>query len=150
MEEYENGISKHWLRRVANETDAEVGKYKRAVAERYVVACVVGNSISGKWMSTSSMAQDFAGTSAITQESSVSKREKYRVNLFLPAHHHVESVHFTTNSGASLHPAIAIVQTPGREYFILRDNGMQIGCEEEGVGEEWMKVIRCQSDGRES
>ncbi|TDL17847.1 hypothetical protein BD410DRAFT_793879 [Rickenella mellea] len=150
MEEYENGISKHWLGRVANETDAEVGKYKRAVAERYVVACVVGNSISGKWMSTSSMAQDFAGTSAINQESSVSKREKHRVNLFLPAHHHVESVHFTTSSGTPLHPAIAIVQTPGREYFILRDNGMQIGCEEEGVGEEWMKVIRCQSDGRES
>ncbi len=40
-EEYERGISQLWLRRVALE--GEQGAAKRAVAERYVLACVVGN-----------------------------------------------------------------------------------------------------------
>ncbi|KAG6850059.1 hypothetical protein H0H93_001609, partial [Arthromyces matolae] len=33
--------------------------------------------------------------------------------------------------------------TPGREYFILKDNGMQIGCEEEGIAEVWMELLGC-------
>jgi hypothetical protein len=35
------------------------------------------------------------------------------------------------------------VQTPSREYFILKENGMQVGCEEEGVAEVWMEIIGC-------
>jgi len=46
-----------------------------------------------------------------------------------------------------LHPAVAVVQTPGREYFILRDNGMQIGCEEEGVAFAWMEILGCDARG---
>jgi len=46
-----------------------------------------------------------------------------------------------------LHPALAVVQTPGREYFVLKDNGMQVGCEEEGVAEAWMKIIGCTQTG---
>lgn len=46
-----------------------------------------------------------------------------------------------------LHPALAVIQTPSREYFILKDNGMEVGCEEEGVGEVWMEVIGCSPRG---
>ena len=62
-------------------------------------------------------------------------------------HHHVESVHFASGRSEPLHPALAVVQTPGREYYILRDNGMEVGCEEDGVAELWMKVLRCDSRG---
>jgi len=40
-EEYSKGISHLWLRRIRNE--GELGLAKRVVAERYVLACVVGN-----------------------------------------------------------------------------------------------------------
>lgn len=40
-EEYDQGISKHWLRRISSEGDAGVAK--RTVAFRYVLACVVAN-----------------------------------------------------------------------------------------------------------
>lgn len=40
-EEYERGISKLWLKLTKNE--GEVGVAKRIVAERYIIACVVGN-----------------------------------------------------------------------------------------------------------
>ena len=41
MEEYDRGISKLWLKRMGNE--GLVGGVKKAIAERYVLACVVGN-----------------------------------------------------------------------------------------------------------
>ena len=40
-EEYDKGISKLWLRRIASE--GLLGEAKKTVAERYVLACVVGN-----------------------------------------------------------------------------------------------------------
>lgn len=40
-EEYERGISRLWLRRIEKESDS--GTAKRAVAERYVLACVIAN-----------------------------------------------------------------------------------------------------------
>ena len=40
-EEYQGGISKVWLSRIREE--GELGAYKKVVAERYVIACVVGN-----------------------------------------------------------------------------------------------------------
>jgi hypothetical protein len=40
-EEYLRGISKSWLRRI--EGEGVLGAYKRDVAERYTMACVVGN-----------------------------------------------------------------------------------------------------------
>ncbi|KAK0487319.1 hypothetical protein IW261DRAFT_1391481 [Armillaria novae-zelandiae] len=140
-EEYDRGISRHWLKRVRRE--GRVGAALEAIAGRYVLACVVGNSVSGRWKSSSEMAQDFSGAST-----SALPVKKERVNLFLPAHHHVESVHVGTAGGAPLHPALAVVQTPGREYFVLRDNGMQVGCEEEGVGGVWMRLLGCESSGR--
>lgn len=51
-------------------------------------------------------------------------------------------------NGRPLHPALAAVQTPGREYYILRDNGMQVGCEEEGVALVWMGLLGCDALGR--
>ncbi|KII86888.1 hypothetical protein PLICRDRAFT_113992 [Plicaturopsis crispa FD-325 SS-3] len=101
-------------------------------------------SVSGRWMSSTQMEQDFAGTpsSADNATSKVSQ-----VHLFLPAHHHVESIHFTASNGVPLHRAVAVVQTPGREYHILRDNGMQIGCEEDGIGLVWMKLLGCDASG---
>lgn len=141
-EEYDRGISRHWLKRMRRE--GKVGAALEAIAGRYVLACVVGNSVSGRWKSSSEMAQDFSGVAS----TSTLKVKNERVNLFLPAHHHVESVHVRTAGGESLHPALAVVQTPGREYFVLRDNGMQVGCEEEGVGEVWMGLLGCDGSGR--
>ncbi|KAI5121390.1 hypothetical protein M0805_003162 [Coniferiporia weirii] len=144
-EEYYRGISKLWLTRIANE--GEVGEYKKKIAERYVVACVVGNSVSGRWMSANHMAQVIAGTaSSDPLITSARKVETPKVNLFLPAHHLVESLHFTTGKGQALHPALAVVQTPDREYFILRDNGMEVGCEEDGVWPVWTELLGCSED----
>ena len=66
----------------------------------------------------------------------------------LGSHHHIESVHFVTSKGEALHGAVAVVQTPGREYYVLRDNGMQVGCEEEGVPEVWQGILGCDTLGR--
>ncbi|KAI0771153.1 hypothetical protein BD413DRAFT_476339 [Trametes elegans] len=141
-EEFDHGVSRLWLKRVDGE--GEIGAAKRVVAERYILACVVGNSISGEWMSASSMAHDFAG---LPSRGVVPKPSRIpAVNLYLPEHHHVESVHFTSSGGSALHPALAVVQTPHREYFVLRDNGMQVGCEEDGVAGVWQEVFGC--DGR--
>ena len=41
QEEYYRGLSKLWIKRIAEEGDA--GVVKKTVAERYVLACVVGN-----------------------------------------------------------------------------------------------------------
>ena len=65
----------------------------------------------------------------------------------VPSHHLVESVHFTANSGKAIHPALAVIQTPTREYFVLRDNGMEVGCEEDGVWEAWRSILACDSRG---
>ena len=56
-------------------------------------------------------------------------------------------MHFTAAGGKPLHSALAVVQTPGREYFILKDNGMQVGCEEDGVAEIWTRIIGCDARG---
>ncbi|KAI0826725.1 hypothetical protein BC628DRAFT_1319527 [Trametes gibbosa] len=140
-EEYDHGISTLWLRRT--EREGELGAAKRQVAKRYILACVVGNSISGEWRSASEMAQDFAGLPSHGAVPARSRTKDPTVNLYLPEHHHIESVHFTFPSGGTLHPALAVVQTPHREYVILRDNGMQVGCEEEGVAAVWQEVLGC-------
>lgn len=62
-------------------------------------------------------------------------------------HHNVESLHFTTSDGQDLHHAIAVVQTSNREYYILKDNGMQIGCEEDGIPLAWRRLLACTSTG---
>ena len=67
--------------------------------------------------------------------------------IIMDSHHHVESVHFTTATRIPLHPAIAVVQTLHREYFVLRDNGMEIGCEEDGIRGFWMHLLRCSDKG---
>ncbi|KIJ64462.1 hypothetical protein HYDPIDRAFT_167784 [Hydnomerulius pinastri MD-312] len=120
-EDYDRGISKAWLRRVSDE--GEIGASKRIVAEKYIMACVVSNGISGQWMSSSAMAQEFAGLP--NNDTPNSRPTARSVNMYLPAHHHVESIHFAMSKGQDLHPAVAVVQTPSREYFVLRDNGMQ-------------------------
>ncbi|KAK7469096.1 hypothetical protein VKT23_003587 [Stygiomarasmius scandens] len=150
-EEYELGMSKIWLKNIQRE--GQLGRLKREMAERYILACVVGNSISGKWMSSMEMAQDFAGMGSTMNAgpgNTLANKRMSRIHLFLPEIHLVESVHFTTAKGVPLHPALAIVQTPRREYFVLRDNGMQVGCEEEGVAEVWMDLIGCDRFGRVS
>lgn len=110
-EEYYGGISKVWISRVEREGD--LGAYKKTVAKRYIIACVVGNryiflvylslsvrrkklklsptteSISGRWMSSAHMAQVFAG-SASSDEIDVNPRRQgvQKVNLFLPEYVH--------------------------------------------------------------
>jgi hypothetical protein len=39
------------------------------------------------------------------------------------------------------------VQTPAREYLVLKDNGMLVGCEEDGVGVVWRGVVGCDREG---
>ncbi|KAF8490803.1 hypothetical protein F5888DRAFT_1807846 [Russula emetica] len=103
--EFDRGISRHWLSRTAQM--GEQGATLRMIAERYTLACVVGNR-----------------------------------------HHHVESVHLTaTGAGRPLHPALAVIQTPAREYYVLRDNGFEVGCEEEGVASVWMRILGCDARG---
>ncbi|KAF8120573.1 hypothetical protein EV363DRAFT_1589631 [Boletus edulis] len=146
-EDYHRGISKAWLHRVQGQDGDNIAE--RIVAERYILASVVANSISGPWMSTSAMAQEFAGLpDRDAHGSRTAGRSTNTVNMYLPAHHHVESVHFTTYKGEALHGAVAVVQTPGREYYVLRDNGMQVGCEEEGIPEVWQRILGCDALGR--
>ncbi|GJE88344.1 hypothetical protein PsYK624_044270 [Phanerochaete sordida] len=145
-EEYDRGISKLWTKRTVQE--GALGQAKRAVAERYIFACVVANSVSGVWMSATEMAQDFAGLpSRHAPAPTKTLSAGAPVNMFLPATHHVESVHFTTSSKLPLHPALAVVQTPAREYFVLRDNGFEVGSEEEGVAPLWREILCCDSGG---
>ncbi|KAJ3815312.1 hypothetical protein F5876DRAFT_30832 [Lentinula aff. lateritia] len=141
-EEFTKGISKLWLKKV--QIQQEVGVAKRVVAERYILASVVENSVGGRYKTSTEMAHDFAG---VRTELGDRKKPKVKLNLFLPAHHHVESVHFTTTQGRPLHPALAVVQTPAREYYVLRDNGMQVGCEEDGVACVWMTILGCAING---
>ncbi|KAF9481156.1 hypothetical protein BDN70DRAFT_975720 [Pholiota conissans] len=141
-EEYNKGISKVWLSRVEREGD--IGSAKLEVARRYVLACVVGNSVSGPRLTSNQMQQEFNGLSNIRDSVAI---KSDRINMFLPAHHHVESLHFTLSNGRNLHPALATVQTPGREYYILKDNGMQVGCEEDGVADVWMELLGCKNSG---
>ncbi|KAH8994325.1 hypothetical protein EDB86DRAFT_3044932 [Lactarius hatsudake] len=143
--EYERGISRHWLRRTAQM--GSQGAALRTIAERYTLACVVGNSLSGSWMSAPQMAQEFAGLAQRGTPPLV--KAVSHLSLFLPAqvHHHVEGVHLTATGGSLLHQALAVVQTPAREYYILRDNGMEVGCEEDGVARVWMRILGCNSRG---
>ncbi|KAI9465027.1 hypothetical protein BJY52DRAFT_1209866 [Lactarius psammicola] len=124
------------------------------------------SSLSGSWMSAPQMAQEFAGL-AQRGTPQVPVKVVSNLSLFLPAqvffaycpasllsrrslalrHHHVESTHLTTTGGSLLHPALAVVQTPAREYYILRDNGMEVGCEEDGVARVWMRILGCNARG---
>ena len=96
-EEYDKGISRLWLKRVENE--GELGVAKTVVAERYILACIVGNryatcvprrsltsladnSVSGRWMSSTEMAQDFSG---LPSQVPYLKPKSPGVHLFLPA-----------------------------------------------------------------
>ncbi|KXN88187.1 hypothetical protein AN958_07646 [Leucoagaricus sp. SymC.cos] len=142
-EEYDYGMSKIWLKRV--EQEGEVGRLKRDIAKRYILACTMENSLSGRYMTSSEMEQELNGLP--NKLAACQKTKETRINLFVPVHHHVESLHFMTASKQSLHPALAVVQTPSREYYILKENGMQVGCEEEGVGEVWMEIVGCSSTG---
>ena len=111
------------------------------------------------------MAQEFASLpSKVDLGARTAGRSVNTVNMYLPtyvtfvspytrlidlcSHHHIESVHFATPKGEALHDAVAVVQTPGREYYVLRYNGMQVGCEEEGIPEVWQKILGCDTLGR--
>ena len=63
------------------------------------------------------------------------------------SHSHVESVHFQTPDKKAFHPAVATVQTLAREYYILKDNGMLIGTEEDGVNPLWQVLLECDKKG---
>ncbi|TFK73597.1 hypothetical protein BDN72DRAFT_893782 [Pluteus cervinus] len=139
-EEYHKGMSKLWLSKI--QTEGDPGKAKFLVAQRYILACIVGNGVSGRWMSSTEMDQEYSGNPCQVPGP---KPKVTKVNLYLPPHHHIESVHFTTAQKKPIHPAIAVIQTPTREYYILRDNGFQIGCEEEGIEEMWMSILSCNS-----
>ena len=69
-EDYAYGISKAWLQRLPPDPSSHShpqadsttsGESPRVVAERYILACVAANSVSGAWMTSSAMARAFAG-----------------------------------------------------------------------------------------
>lgn len=62
-------------------------------------------------------------------------------------HHYVETVAFKTASGKPLHNALAALQTPSREYLILRETGLTVGCEEDGLAPVWMDLLQCDERG---
>jgi hypothetical protein len=98
-------------------------------------------------MSVTDMAHESASLPAVLTRRSPEPRRPSKVNFYLPEQHHVESVHFSAAGGAHLHAALAVVQTPAREVYLLRDNGMQVGTEEEGVADVWRTVIGCDARG---
>jgi hypothetical protein len=62
--------------------------------------------------------------------------------------HHVESVHLAAANGRALHAALAIVQTPARAFWVLRANGLPIGCEDAGgVADAWQALLWCNAEG---
>lgn len=63
------------------------------------------------------------------------------------SHHHIESIHFQSSDKKPFHPAVATVQTLAREYYILKDNGMLIGTEEDGVNPVWQGLLKCDEKG---
>ncbi|KZV84382.1 hypothetical protein EXIGLDRAFT_753866 [Exidia glandulosa HHB12029] len=115
-EDYNRGISTAWLRRVAEQGD--IGRVKRQIAERYILACVAANSVSGTYKTVRQMADEFAGVSVSDPNMPNKASHSGSLSLYLPEHHYVESVCFITQK--VLHPALAAVQTPAREYIVLR------------------------------
>ncbi|KIO29120.1 hypothetical protein M407DRAFT_21693 [Tulasnella calospora MUT 4182] len=81
-EEYDHGISKAWLKRLASDPDA---LSKIQVAKRYIMANVVPNSVSGRYMTPIQMAQDLNGCLDPQERfpSIVCFRGKQGVNMFL-------------------------------------------------------------------
>jgi hypothetical protein len=90
------------------------------------------------------MASEFAGNLMQIPPARISGN---RVNLFLPGHHHIEGIYFLTRDKKALHASLAVVQTPSREYFILRENGMHVGVEEDGVAPVWQRLLGCNASG---
>ncbi|KAF9013435.1 hypothetical protein BDQ17DRAFT_1343420 [Cyathus striatus] len=78
-EEYDKGISRHWLRRIQPEGD--IGTYKQVVAKRYIFACLMSNSISGSWMTAVEMSQEFNG---LPEKIVPRKRKSPQLEMFLP------------------------------------------------------------------
>ena len=113
------------------------------------------------------MAQVFAGTASESDVVPYGSKQHQKINFYLPAqvyitqrisrdsdvifcsHHLVESVHFTTSKGQPFHPALACIRTPDRDYYILRDNGMTVGCEEDGIWAPWTELLHCDKSGLE-
>lgn len=125
------------------------------------------HSVSGSYLTSMEMAHVFNGNPSTS--STIVKKPV--VSLYVPEcvifgvqshilliisstsseqrHHYVESVHFANPAGKPLHAAVAVIQTPTREYYILRDTGLEIGSEENGVYPAWMDAIRCSTQGIE-
>ncbi|KAF8908955.1 hypothetical protein CPB84DRAFT_1766476 [Gymnopilus junonius] len=82
-EEYTRGISNLWLKRVKGE--GTVGLAKLVVAQRYVLACVASNSVSGPWRTANEMAQEFDGRPSFAYSSIPRDSKTKKINLFLPA-----------------------------------------------------------------
>ncbi|KAH7097695.1 hypothetical protein BKA62DRAFT_623559 [Auriculariales sp. MPI-PUGE-AT-0066] len=148
-EEYESGISKLFLRRASSFNTSTEWVDKIAIAKRYILSCVAPNSVSGLFKTARQMADEFGGD---TQQPHVRRLHgSQNLSLYLPEHHYVECVSFIVSLGPQprpgLHSAIAAVQTPAREYMVLRENGLTIGCEEDGVAPVWQKLLGCDSHG---
>ncbi|QRV80299.1 SAP domain protein [Ceratobasidium sp. AG-Ba] len=144
QEFYVSGISSFWLRGLGGSNPL-----LRTIATRYVLACVEPNSVSGDYKSVVSMARRLAGGEFVEQTPTTMKAQ--RVGLLVSEHHLVESVHLEhlqPRPNSRLHPALALVLTaPGREYFVLRDTGMPVGTNDEGLEKVWQEIVGCDAWG---
>jgi len=116
-EEYLTGISKLWLSKLKAEGDT--GAMKLTVTSHIL-------AVSGRWLKGSKILM-------ASQHHCHLARTRCSGLTCSYLHATVESLHFTSAHGQVLPSALAVVQTPGREFYILKDNGMQVVCEEEGV-----------------
>ncbi|KAJ1302751.1 hypothetical protein OPQ81_003059 [Rhizoctonia solani] len=136
---YVAGVSTCWLQSLGLGLEDQEPT-RKAIARRYILACVEPNSVSGEYKSVMEMAGDVAGVTS----HDANRESKHQVGLFVSEHHLVESVHIP----GSLHPALAVVVTaPGREYFVLRDTGIPIGTSDQGLEPLWQRLIGCDAWG---
>ncbi|QRV94792.1 SAP domain protein [Ceratobasidium sp. AG-Ba] len=144
QEFYVAGISSFWLRGPGG-----ADPLLKMIAARYVLACVEPNSVSGDYKSVISMARRLVGGGLVEQTPAPMKAQ--RIGLLVSEHHLVESVHLEHRQprpNSRLHPVLALVSTaPGREYFVLRDTGMPIGTNDEGLETVWQEIVGCDAWG---
>ncbi|KIJ54411.1 hypothetical protein M422DRAFT_153974, partial [Sphaerobolus stellatus SS14] len=109
---------------------------------------ISNSSISGEYKTATNMALEFAGMPEEVRTARPKKNANFKLNLFVPERHNVESIHFNARDGRHLHPELAVVQTAGREEstIILKSNGVSIG-ENEEIGEMWKELLRCDGQG---
>ena len=166
LENFKQGISKHFLKRLSGLQDVGTASHLLEIAQNYVLAHVAvrrvaqerhaqayltalrhtqPHAISGSYQTMHDQHAEVAGMGAPPgmTTSLASMKWQPKVGLYLADPHQVESV-----STMGLHPALAVVQTLAGAKFVLRQTGQVVGIEDEGVCERMQEVLGCNAAGR--